>query len=225
MTNPDDHEQGHQHGHGHDHDHDHDRTFQPDIEDSPFSHYQVMAEALGELLLEKGVFTADDLRAQIEYLDSRSPAVGADVIARAWTDPDFKAKLMEDVNAATEAVGIDAGDIPIRAVENTPDTHNVIVCTLCSCYPRGLLGPPPDWYKSRAYRSRTVREPRAVLSEFGTTLPEDMEVRVHDSTADLRYLVLPMRPAGTDGMDESDLAKLVTRDCLIGVSLPKSPEA
>ncbi len=213
----------HEHTHGHDHDHDHDRTFQPDIEDSPFSHYQVMAEALGELLIEKGVFSADDLRRQIEHLDTRTPALGADVIARAWTDSDFKAKLMENVNEATESIGIDAGDIPIRAVENTPETHNVIVCTLCSCYPRGLLGPPPDWYKSRAYRSRTVREPRAVLAEFGTKLSDDVEVRVHDSTADLRYLVLPMRPEGTDGMDQADLAQLVTRDCLIGVSLPDNP--
>ncbi len=213
----------HDHTHGHDHDHDHDRTFQPDIEDSPFTHYQVMAEALGELLIEKGIFSADDLRRQIEHLDSRTPALGADVIARAWTDPDFKAKLMENVNEATESIGIDSGDIPIRAVENTPETHNVIVCTLCSCYPRGLLGPPPDWYKSRAYRSRTVREPRAILAEFGTKLSDDVEVRVHDSTADLRYIVLPMRPEGTDGMDQADLAKLVTRDCLIGVSLPDDP--
>lgn len=213
----------HEHTHGHDHDHDHDRTFQPDIEDSPFTHYQVMAEALGELLIEKGIFSADDLRRQIEHLDTRTPALGADVIARAWTDPDFKAKLMENVNQATESIGVDAGDIPIRAVENTPETHNVIVCTLCSCYPRGLLGPPPDWYKSRAYRSRTVREPRAILAEFGTKLSDDVEVRVHDSTADLRYIVLPMRPEGTDGMDQADLAKLVTRDCLIGVSLPDDP--
>jgi nitrile hydratase len=213
----------HEHTHGHDHDHDHDRTFQPDIEDSPFTHYQVMAEALGELLIDKGIFSADDLRRQIEHLDTRTPALGADVIARAWTDPDFKAKLMENVNEATESIGVDAGDIPIRAVENTPETHNVIVCTLCSCYPRGLLGPPPDWYKSRAYRSRTVREPRAILAEFGTNLSDDVEVRVHDSTADLRYIVLPMRPDGTDGMDAAELAKLVTRDCLIGVSLPDDP--
>jgi nitrile hydratase len=208
----------------HSHDHDHARTFQPDIEDSPFSHYQVMAEAVGELLMEKGVITADQLRAQIEVIDSRSPAEGAKLIARAWSDPQFKARLLKDVNEAAESMGVPAGDIPIRAVENAPDVHNVIVCTLCSCYPRGLLGLPPDWYKSREYRSRTVREPRTVLAEFGTTLPEDVEVRVHDSTADLRYLVLPMRPAGTEGMDEAALANLVTRDCMIGVSLPRSPK-
>jgi len=210
--------------HTHDHDHDHARTFQPDIEDSPFSHYQVMAEAIGELLMEKGVFTADQLRRQIEIIDSRSPAEGAKVVARAWSDPEFKALLMKDVNAAAESMGVPAGDIPIRAVENTPDVHNVIVCTLCSCYPRGLLGIPPDWYKSREYRSRTVREPRKVLAEFGTSLPDDVELRVHDSTADLRYLVLPMRPAGTDGMDVAALAELVTRDSMIGVSLPLSPK-
>jgi nitrile hydratase len=133
--------------------------------------------------------------------------------------------MLADVNGAAQALGIDAGSIPIRAVENTAAVHNVIVCTLCSCYPRLLIGLPPDWYKSRAYRSRTVREPRAVLQEFGTAIPEDMEVRVHDSTADLRYMVLPQRPAGTEGWSEEGLAELVTRDCMIGVSLPKSPGA
>lgn len=222
MTGPD----THAHGHGdpdHDHDHDHARTFQPDIEDAPFGQYQVMAQALGEVLVEKGVITADELREQLEWLDARSPADGARLVARAWTDPEFKALLLEDVNAAAESAGVSAGDIPIRAIENTPEVHNVVVCTLCSCYPRGLLGLPPDWYKSREYRSRTVREPRAVLAEFGTVIPDDVEVRVHDSTADLRYLVLPMRPAGTDGMDAASLEKLVTRDCMIGVSLPRSP--
>jgi len=210
---------------GHDHDHDHSRTFQPDIEESPFGQYQVMAQALGELLIEKGVITADELRAQIEWLDSRSPADGAILIARAWTDPDFKKLLLESVNAAAESIGLSAGDIPIRAIENTPSVHNVIVCTLCSCYPRALLGLPPDWYKSREYRSRTVREPRAILAEFGTVVPDGVEVRVHDSTADLRYLVLPMRPAGSEGMDAAALEALVTRDCMIGVSLPRTPRS
>ena len=221
MSSPDE----HVHEHDHDHDHDHDRTFQPDIEDSPYSHYQVMAQALGEVLIDKGIITADELREQIEVQDSRSPAEGAKLIARAWTDPEFKAQFMADVNAAAESMGVPAGDIPIRAVENTAEVHNVIVCTLCSCYPRGLLGVPPDWYKSRAYRSRTVREPRAILAEFGTELPDDLEVRVHDSTADLRYIVLPMRPDGTDGMDEASLEALVSRDCMIGVSLPRRPKA
>jgi nitrile hydratase len=214
------------HGHDHhDHDHDHSRTFQPDLEESPFGQYQVMAQALGELLIEKGVITADELRAQLEWLDSRSPADGAILIARAWTDPGFKKKLLEDVNAAAESIGLSAGDIPIRAIENTPSVHNVIVCTRCSCYPRALLGLPPDWYKSREYRSRTVREPRAILAEFGTVIPDGVEVRVHDSTADLRYLVLPMRPAGSEGMDAAALEALVTRDCMIGVSLPRTPRS
>jgi nitrile hydratase len=212
-------------GHDHDYDHDHSRTFQPDIEESPFGQYQVMAQALGELLIEKSVITADELRAQIEWLDSRSPADGAILIARAWNDPDFRKLLLENVNAAAESIGLSAGDIPIRAIENTPSVHNVIVCTLCSCYPRALLGLPPDWYKSREYRSRTVREPRAILAEFGTVVPDDVEVRVHDSTADLRYLVLPMRPAGSEGMDAAALEALVTRDCMIGVSLPRTPRS
>jgi len=224
MAGPDTHAHDH-HGHDHDHDQAHARTFQPDIEDKPFGHYQAMAQALGELLVDNGVITADELRQQLEWLDSRSPADGAKLIVRAWTDPAFKKLLLKDVNAAAESIGLSAGDIPIRAVENTPTVHNVIVCTLCSCYPRGLLGLPPDWYKSREYRSRTVREPRAVLAEFGTVLPDDVEVRVHDSTADLRYLVLPMRPAGSEGMAAAALEELVTRDCMIGVSLPRSPRA
>lgn len=221
MTGPETH--AHDHDNDHDHDHDHARTFQPDIEDQAFGQYQVMAQALGEVLIDKGVITPDELRQQLEWLDSRSPSDGGRLIARAWTDPEFKTWLLEDVNAAAESVGLSAGDIPIRAIENTPEVHNVIVCTLCSCYPRGLLGLPPDWYKSREYRSRTVREPRAVLAEFGTVIADDVEVRVHDSTADLRYIVLPMRPAGTEGMDAAALEELVTRDCMIGVSLPRTP--
>lgn len=228
MTGPDkhghdDHDHDHGHDHGHGHDHDHARTFQPDIEDAPFGQYQVMAQALGEVLIDKGVITPDEMREQLEWLDARSPSDGARLVARAWTDPKFKALLLNDANAAAQSAGLSAGDIPIRAIENTPEVHNVVVCTLCSCYPRGLLGLPPDWYKSREYRSRTVREPRAILAEFGTVIADDVEVRVHDSTADLRYLVLPMRPAGTEGMGAAALEELVTRDCMIGVSLPRTP--
>lgn len=206
---------------GHDHSHDHaPHPHQPDLEETPLTHYQVMTQAVGDLLIDKGVITADELRAMLESIDAKSPAAGARMVARAWVDGAFKARMLEDVNQAAAALGIDAGGIPIRAVENTAAVHNVIVCTLCSCYPRLLIGLPPDWYKSRAYRSRTVREPRAVLAEFGTVIPEDVEVRVHDSTADLRYMVLPARPAGTEGWDEEALAGLVTRDCMIGVSLP-----
>jgi nitrile hydratase len=182
-----------------------------------------MTQAVGDLLIEKGVITADELRAMLESIDAKSPAAGARMVARAWVDEGFKARMLADVNAAAQELGIDAGGIPIRAVENTAAVHNVIVCTLCSCYPRLLIGLPPDWYKSRAYRSRTVREPRAVLAEFGTTVPDDVEVRVHDSTADLRYMVLPRRPAGPDSWSAGDLAALVTRDCKIGVTLPKAP--
>ena len=205
----------------HEHAHPHaPHPHQPDVEDAPLTHYQILGQAVAELLIEKGIFSGDDMRRTVETIDARSPADGARVIARAWTDPEFKARLLADTNAAAAELDIDAGTIPIHTVENTPTVHNVIVCTLCSCYPRLLLGLPPDWYKSRAYRSRLVREPRAVLAEFGTVLPDDIEVRVHDSTAELRYLVLPVRPAGTEGMDEAALAKLVTRDCMIGVTLP-----
>ena len=179
-----------------------------------------MTDAVAELLIEKDVIGADELRRMIETIDSISPAEGIRMVARAWVDPDFKARMVDDVNAAATELDIDAGPIPpIRAYENTDKVHNVIVCTLCSCYPRMLIGLPPDWYKSRAYRSRMIREPRAVLAEFGTRLPDHVEVRVHDSTAELRYMVLPMRPGGTDGLDEDALAALVTRDSMIGVTV------
>jgi nitrile hydratase len=140
------------------------------------------------------------------------------MVARAWLDPAYKARALANGSAAAEELGLEVGPLRLIVVENTPETHNVIVCTLCSCYPRMLLGIPPEWYKSRAYRSRVVREPRAVLAEFGTRLPEDVDIRVHDSTADMRYMVLPLRPCGTDGWDEERLAALVTRDSLIGVA-------
>ena len=196
---------------------------QPDTEDGPLTDYVVMTEAVGELLIEKGVFSADDLRAMIETIDTKTPADGGRVIARAWLDPEFKVRFMEDVNAAAEKLGIDAGTIPIRAVENTHEVHNVIVCTLCSCYPKMLLGLPPDWYKARAYRSRVVSDPRGVLREFGTEIASDVEIRVHDSTADLRYMVLPMRPDGTEGMGEGELAEIVNRDSMIGVTTVRKP--
>jgi len=209
------------HHHHHDDDWPYPHPKQPDTEDAPFTDHMAMAEAVTELLIDKNIFTADDMRKMVEYIDSKSPAEGARMVARAWTDPDFKARMLKDVNAAAKELDIDAGTIPIRCVENTPSAHNVIVCTLCSCYPRMLLGLPPDWYKSRAYRSRVIREPRKVLAEFGTDISDAMEARVHDSTADLRYMVLPMRPKGSDGMDEDALADLVTRDSMIGVTVIK----
>ena len=158
----------------------------------------------------------------IEFRDSITPATGAQIVARAWTDPAYKKRLLADGSEAIHEFGLDMGGTRLVVVENTPDVHNVIVCTLCSCYPRNVLGLPPSWYKSREYRARVVREPRGVLTEFGTNLEGDVEVRVHDSTADMRYLVLPMRPAGTETMSEEELAGLVSRDCMIGVSLPQA---
>ena len=204
--------------------HDHDHAPPPD-QDGPLSYYQVMETAVRELLIEKGILTADEVRAAVEAMDARSPAIGARVVARAWTDPAFKERLLADGSAACAELGVDMGPTHLVVVENSPQVHNVIVCTLCSCYPRFLLGLPPDWYKARPYRSRVVREPRAVLREFGTEIAEDVEVRVHDSTADMRYLVLPLRPAGTEGWDEARLAELVTRDCMIGVTAPKTPSS
>jgi nitrile hydratase len=205
----------------HDHEHSHPHPTRPDA-DEALSYYQVMEIAVRELLIEKGVVSADDVRRQIENMDGRTPARGAAVVARAWTDPAFKAKLLAEGNPALEDIGMDRGPYKLVVVENTPQVHNVVVCTLCSCYPRWLLGLPPDWYKSRNYRSRTVREPRAVLREFGLDLPDDVSVRVHDSTADMRYLVLPARPAGTEGWTEEQLAAIVTRDCMIGVAAPRA---
>jgi nitrile hydratase subunit alpha len=194
----------------------------PDLDDT-LTYYRAMETALRELLVDKGVFTADDIRKQVEDMDNRSPAQGARVVAKAWHDSKFRSLLLSDGGEACVVAGLDRGPYRLVVVENTCDTHNVIVCTLCSCYPRWLLGLPPDWYKSRAYRSRMVREPRSVLREFGTEIPDDVTVRVHDSTADMRYLVLPQRPAGTEGWDEERLAQLVTRDSMIGVSLPRRP--
>ncbi len=199
----------------------HDHAPPPD-QDGPLSYYQVMETAVRELLIEKGILSADEVRAAVEAMDARSPAQGARVVARAWTDPAFKDRLLADGSAACAELGVDMGPTHLVVVENSPQVHNVIVCTLCSCYPRFLLGLPPDWYKARPYRSRVVREPRSVLREFGTEISEDVEVRVHDSTADMRYMVLPLRPAGTEGWDEARLAELVTRDCMIGVAAPKA---
>ena len=202
--------------------HAHDHAPPPD-EDGPLGYYQTMEIAVRELLIEKGVFGADDVRAAIEAMDARDHTRGADVVAHAWTDPDFREALLADGSAACASLGIDIDPIRLIAVENTASVHNVIVCTLCSCYPRNLLGLPPDWYKAKAYRSRVVREPRAVLREFGTEVPDGVAVRVHDSTADMRYIVVPRRPAGTEGWERERLAALVTRDCLIGVTVPKTP--
>ncbi len=190
----------------------------PDHDDT-LTYHRMLEIAVRELLIEKGILTADEVRSAIERMDARGPHLGAKVVARAWVDPPFKARLLKDGTAGAEEAGVQM-DQPTRliVVENTPEVHNLVVCTLCSCYPRMVLGLPPDWYKSKSYRSRAVREPRAVLAEFGTHLPDDVTVRVHDSTADMRYLVLPMRPKGSDNLSEAQLAELVTRDSMIGVT-------
>jgi len=202
--------------------HDHEHPTLPDRAEE-IGYHQRLGEAVRVLLIEKGVLTADEVRRQIEKMDSRSPAIGARVVARAWSDPAFKARLLADGSAACRELGIDMGATNLVVVENEPAAHNLVVCTLCSCYPRALLGLPPDWYKSRDYRARAVREPRAVLAEFGTVLPAGTTVRVHDSTADMRYLVLPLPPAGTAALDEAALAALVTRDSMIGVAPARAP--
>jgi nitrile hydratase len=205
------------------HEHDHDHPHAPPAKDEKIhSYYQLLGLALKELLIEKEIVTGEEIRRAIEGRDAITPALGAKVVARAWTDPDYKARLLANGSEAVKELGIEPGALNLSVVENTPDVHNVIVCTLCSCYPRNVLGLPPSWYKSREYRSRVVREPRAVLAEFGTELPDETEVCVHDSTADLRYLVLPMRPEGTDSMSEEDLADLITRDSMIGVTVVKA---
>ena len=191
--------------------------------DTPLTYWQQMEIAVRELLVEKGQVTPQEIAHQIGKMDARNPANGAAVVARAWTDPDFKARLLADASEASREMGFDIGPLRLIAVENTQDVHNMIVCTLCSCYPRNLLGLPPDWYKTRAYRSRAVIEPRAVLREFGVELPDDMQVRVHDSTADMRYIVLPARPEGSDDLTEAELAELVTRDSMIGTGLALKP--
>ena len=178
------------------------------------------AEALESLLVEKGLVRSEVVDAIIRRFEQDiGPMNGAKAVARAWSDPGYRARLLADPWAAIAELGVTAiPDAPLVVVENGPAVHNVVVCTLCSCYPSGLLGLPPSWYKSPAYRARMVREPRAVLAEMGLVLPADVEVRVWDSSAEMRYMVLPERPAGTDAMSEDELAALVTRDAMIGVA-------
>ena len=181
-------------------------------------YYEIMETAVRELLVEKHVISAGEIRRMLEVMDSRTPALGAKLVARAWVDPEYKSRLLADGRAACEELGISFfEDTRLLVLENTDRVHNLIVCTLCSCYPREVLGLPPDWYKLKPYRARAVKEPRAVLAEFGTVIPDDVEIRVSDSTSMLRYLVLPQRPKDTEGFSEEQLAALVTRDAMIGV--------
>jgi nitrile hydratase alpha subunit len=200
----------HQSDHGHD-------DLSPPAGEAP-GYYEIMETAVRELLVERGMIDPGEIRRQIEVLDSRTPALGAKVVARAWVDPSFRARLLANGRAACEELDISFyDDTRLIVLENTQTVHNLTVCTLCSCYPRPVLGLPPDWYKLKPYRARGVKEPRAVLAEFGTVIPDDSEIRVSDSTALVRYLVLPKRPEGTDAFDEAQLAALVTRDAMIGV--------
>jgi nitrile hydratase len=189
----------------------------------PLTYFQLMEVSLRELLVEKGIITEEQVAQEVEAMRNRGYERGSQVVARAWVDPGFKQKLLLNGTKACEELGLEVPGLKLLVVENTPAVHNAIVCTLCSCYPRMLLGIPPDWYKSRNYRSRMVREPRAVLAEFGLKIQDEVQIRVHDSSADMRYMVLPMRPAGTEGWSEARLAGLVNRDCLLGVAVPKGP--
>ena len=206
----------------HDHDHEHEHPHEPIAGDE--GSVAARARALEELLVEKGVVQREDVRRNVDWLVSRSPADGARLVARAWVDARFKERLLDDARAAALDLGLDPGPSPVViAVENTEQVHHMVVCTLCSCYPRALLGPPPAWYKSLPYRSRAVSDPRGVLQEFGLELRDGVEVHVLDSTADIRYLVIPRRPEGTEDLGEEELAALVTRDSMIGVAEPLAP--
>jgi len=208
--------------HPHDDDHGHATTTVQD--DPPPSYYEVMETSVRELLVEKEVIRADEIRHMLEVMDTRTPALGAKMVARAWVDPEFKARLLANGRTACEELGIDFfEDTQFLVLENTEKVHNLLVCTLCSCYPREILGLPPDWYKEKPYRARAVKEPRALLAQFGTAIPDDVEIRVNDSTAMLRYMVLPQRPEGTENFTEEQLASLVTRDAMIGVVRANTP--
>ena len=200
--------------------HDHDEN-----DGSHLSEMELRVRAIETILVEKGYIESAALDRIVELYETKiGPHIGAQVIAKAWSDPSFRQSLLEDASKAISTLAQvgRVGDHMV-AIENTPEVHNMVVCTLCSCYPTDVLGLPPTWFKSFAYRSRTVKEPRAVLADFGVRLPEETEIRVWDSTAETRYLVVPMRPAGTDGWSEAQLAKLITRDCMIGAGLPKNP--
>jgi nitrile hydratase len=210
----------HQHAH-HPDDHDHDH----DANGSDVSDMQLRMRALETVLTEKGYIDPKALDVIVDAYENRiGPHIGARIVAKAWTDPEFKLRLLADATVAISALGIAGRAVHLIAVENTPRRHNMVVCTLCSCYPWEVLGLPPVWYKSAPYRSRTVLDPRGVLAEFGVTLPPNTEIRVWDSTAETRYLVVPMRPAGTDGWSEEKLASLVTRDAMIGTGLARTPD-
>ncbi|NKB50347.1 MAG: nitrile hydratase subunit alpha [Alphaproteobacteria bacterium] len=223
-TEPHDHDDGHDDGHGDGHDHEHD-DHAPTREDDDIELTEREATflALKSLLIEQGIVTAEEIRKRMEFNERGSPHQAARMIAKAWLDPHYKTRMIDDTKAAAAELGIETTEAELVTLENTPDRHNIVVCTLCSCYPRSLLGEPPAFYVSKAYRSRAVREPRQVLKEFGVDIPQSVDIAVHDSNADLRYVVMPMRPAGTDAMSEAELAALISRDCVVGCALPSEP--
>lgn len=202
----------------HDHHHHDDHEALVVEDDAGNIEAQIIIDALQDVLISKGLLTAPEVTKEIEKLESPGINQGAKVVAKAWTDPDYKNRLLENGKSCIQEIGIPVGEAQIVVVENTDEVHNLITCTLCSCYPRSILGQPPSWYISKAYRARTVREPRSVLLEFGLDLPEDIQLIVHDSNADMRYLVLPQPPEGVETMAVEDLEAMVTRDNLIGVS-------
>ena len=204
----------------HDHDHDHDDHHEPLVVEDEGGNLegQQLIDALQSLLIKKGLLSAGEVTLEIQNIESPGLHLGAKIVARAWADPAYKARLLANGKNAAAELKIKVGEAQLVVVENTPSLHNVVVCTLCSCYPRSILGQPPSWYISKAYRARTVREPARVLEEFGLRLPETTAIAVHDSNADMRFLVLPLRPAGTEHMSEDNLSQLVTRDSMIGVA-------
>jgi len=204
--------------HGHENGHSHGENAE---------YYSKRAQAMQALLIEKGVCTLDDILTMADKIDSRSPEDGAKILAHAWVDPEYKKRLLANAEAAFLELGYDLPETSpkITVLENTDDVHNMAVCTLCSCFPRAIIGRPPAWYKELSYRSKVVVDPRGVLQEFGTVLDKAVQVRVIDSSADYRYLILPSRPAGTEDMTEEELAKLITQESMIGVGLALSPES
>lgn len=203
----------------------HENAAHPPVQETEVvpNEFELLETAVRELAIERGLFSADDHRQWLEWMDAATPALGARLVARAWVDPAYRVRALADGSAAAREIGIEIYDRdPLVIVENTEHVHNLVVCTLCSCYPRGILGLPPDWYKSPSYRKRAVRWPRPLLAEFGTIIPPEVQIRVHDSNANMRYLVMPMRPRGTEDWSVEQLAAIVTRDTMIGVTLPKS---
>lgn len=207
--------------HPHNQDHSHDYLVVED--DAGNLEGQILVDALQEVLVAKGLLSNKEVAKEIQNLEAPGIHLGAKIVARAWVDPDYRQRLLTDGKGGAAELGVRIGEAQLVVVENTADVHNLICCTLCSCYPRSMLGQPPSWYISKAFRARAVSEPRAVLAEFGLIIAQDRTVRVHDSNADMRYIVLPMRPEGTDSLNEDELAALVTRDCLIGTALPDQP--